>query len=128
MSFYKILIVDEDEAIHDGLRELIGDNFDAEVLGCLDAESAIDACKQEVFSLIIFDPMCPSSFEGEEFIKEQRQFYSINKDTPAIMFTEDIEFVSRIPENYENIHPETKLGPISKIMNPMWQMLAKNSK
>jgi len=62
--------------------------------------------------------MCPDSFNGESFVKEQRQFYSINKNTPIIIFTEDIEFVSRISEEYD-LHPETKLGPITKILNPI---------
>jgi DNA-binding NarL/FixJ family response regulator len=118
MSDINILILDEDRFVHMALKHLIKANFGGEVTSFSDIELATVACKQKVFSLIIVDPMCPDSFAGEKFVREQRQFYSINVDTPIIMFTEDIEFVLRISEEF-GLHPETKLGPVTKILNPI---------
>ncbi|MCB0413941.1 MAG: response regulator [Bdellovibrionales bacterium] len=116
-----ILVVDQDNLIHVMLSKLLY-QYGAHVVSCYDSPSAIKACKEKVFKLIIVDPMLPSSFEGEDFIKEQRQFYSINKDTPIIVFTEDIDFVSRLSEKYE-CHPESKVGDLKKISEPIRQAL-----
>jgi len=73
-----ILIIDESESIHNELRSLIDQNFKAE---------------------------CDHVLKKKEVIKDQRQFYSINKDTSMIVFTEDIEFVSHLSHEYQ-LHPE----------------------
>lgn len=124
MSELNILVLDEDKFVHTGLKHLIKENFNVDIDSFFDVEEATEVCKKQVYSLIIVDPMCPDSFDGEEFIKAQRQFYSINIDTPILIFTEDIEFVSRITEEY-SLHPETKLGPITKILNPIKMALGK---
>lgn len=113
-----ILILDEDKNIHDDLGNQLKENFGASVTSSFDKNDAIQKCKEKVFNLIIVDPLIPSSLDGEEFISEQRQFYSINKDTPIIVFTEDIEFTSKITTKY-SLHPESKLGPITKILSPV---------
>jgi CheY-like chemotaxis protein len=117
-----ILIIDESESIHNELRSLIDQNFKAECDHVFSKEEAIQKCKEKIYQLIIIDPMIPSSFDGEEVIKDQRQFYSINKDTPMIVFTEDIEFVSHLSHEYQ-LHPESKVGPVSKILNPIKMQL-----
>jgi DNA-binding NtrC family response regulator len=119
----QILIVDEDEAVHKELRDLIASKFQLECEHCFDKDDAISLCKEDVYKLIIVDPLLPSTYDGEDFIKEQRQFYSINEKTPMILFTEDIDFVKRITETYQNIHPETKQGAFSKILAPIEQAL-----
>jgi CheY-like chemotaxis protein len=117
-----ILIIDENETIQNELRNLIDSNFQAECEHVFSKEEALQRCKEKAYQLIIIDPMIPSSFDGEEVIKEQRQFYSINKETPMIIFTEDIDYISRLAEEYQ-IHPESKIGPVSKILNPIKMQL-----
>ena len=117
-----ILIIDENEEIHNELRVLIDQNFEAVCDHVFTKSEAIQKCKEKAYQLIIIDPMLPSSFDGEEVIKEQRQFYSINIDTPMIAFTEDIDFVSHLSHEYK-LHPESKVGPVSKILNPMKMQL-----
>ncbi len=111
--------MDQDKFTHKALQHVFHENFsDYEIFDYFDAEEAQAICKQQTFSLIIIDSMCPDSFNGESFIREQRQFYSINKDCPILIFTEDIEFVIRTSEEFD-IHPETKLGVITKLVNPI---------
>ena len=78
MSDINILLLDPDQNIHNQLVPLLKEKFAASVTSFLDASQAGEACKANVYSLMIVEPMCPASFDGEEFIKEQRQFYSIN--------------------------------------------------
>ncbi len=118
----QILIIDESEIIQNQLRSLIDQNFQVECDHVFSKEDAIQKCREKAYQLVIIDPMLPSSFDGEEVIKEQRQFYSINKDTPIIIFTEDIDYVARIAEEYQ-LHPESKIGPVSKILNPIKMQL-----
>lgn len=117
-----ILIFDEDRELAQKLIELIHESVPAQIDYFDDMEEAIEAQKLMTYSLIIFDPLYPSSFDGENFSKSIRMFNSINVNTPMIGFTEDIEFVAHITEKY-NIHPETKLGPITKILNPVKMLL-----
>ncbi|MBT4790391.1 MAG: response regulator transcription factor [Halobacteriovoraceae bacterium] len=126
MDEINVLILDQNKLVQTGLKNLINQNFKASITCLDDAEEAIEVCKGRVFTIMIVDPMCPDSFDGEEFIRAQRQFYSINKDTPIIVFTEDIEFVTRITDEF-SLHPETKIGPITKILNPINMALSKLS-
>lgn len=114
----KVLILDENESDHNELHQLLIDNFSVEIHHLFNPDEAIQLCKEQAFNLIIVDPMLPSSLDGERFIENQRQFYSINKDTPIIILTEDIEFVSRITKEY-GLHPEAKSGSLTKVLNPI---------
>ena len=87
-------------------------------------DDAIQILKERTFDLIIIEPLLPTSFDGEDVIEAQRQFYSININTPIVIFTDDIELVSRVSQKYE-IHPETKHGPITKIITPLEMACAK---
>ncbi|MBT3980639.1 MAG: response regulator [Bacteriovoracaceae bacterium] len=118
MSNIEILIIDEDERVHQDLEFLLEREFGATIHHCYHKDEAIQLCKEKVYSLVVIDPMLPSSFDGEEYIKNQRQFYSINMETPIIIFTEDIDFVSKIATDFA-LHPESKQGPVSKILNPI---------
>lgn len=117
-----ILIFDEDRETAQKLMDMINENMSVDIEYFDDIEEAKEAQKLVTYSLIIFDPLYPSSFDGEDFSKTVRMFNSINVNTPMIGFTEDIEFVAHITEKY-NIHPETKLGPITKILNPITMLL-----
>ena len=119
----RVMILDQSEDYHNGLYELLTTNFENIIIDhCYEVEAAIETCKGQVYDLLIVDPMLPDSFDGETFIEAQRQFYSINEKTPIIMFTEELDLCARITEKYD-LHPETKLGPINKILAPVKESL-----
>lgn len=125
---WEVLIVDCDEEWNDRLADLLYDQYPGmSIRQVFSKEEGLEATNEKAYHLIIIDPFLPASVEGRYFVEKIRQFYSINKDTPLIAFTEDIDYVSDLTSEF-GIHPETKLGPIDKILNPIAMNLGKIKK
>jgi DNA-binding response OmpR family regulator len=122
---WECLIVDCDEEWNDRLADLLYETYpQMSIRQTFSKEEGIEATNEKSFHLIILDPFIPASVEGRYFVEKIKQFYSINKDTPIIVFTDDIDYVSDLTSEF-GIHPETKLGPIEKILNPVQMNLNK---
>ena len=123
---WEILIIDESEQWNDGLADLLEETYPQSVLcQAFSKEQAIELANERTFHLIVLDPFIPASVDGRYVVEKLRQFYSINKDTPIVVFTEDIDYVSDLTTEFE-IHPETKLGPLEKVLNPISMNLKKH--
>ncbi|MDR1017554.1 MAG: response regulator transcription factor [Lachnospiraceae bacterium] len=88
---YRILVVDDEEAIRNGLTEYL-EFMDYEVVQASDGMEAIKLCKEQDFDAIVMDVMMPK-IDGFTAIKEIKK----EKDIPTLM-------LSARSEEYDKLH------------------------
>lgn len=79
----KILIVDDEVNVRDGLREAI-DSVDFEIDTAADGEAALRKIRREAFHVIVTDLRMPGAVDGFDVLREARER---DPDTPVIVIT-----------------------------------------
>lgn len=92
----QLLIIDDEEGICFGLKELLGDNYDVVLAGSAEEAWERIVSKGDCVDLIITDMVLPET-DGLEFLKK---LWKINRHIPAIVITGSPVYVEALKESY----------------------------